>query len=365
MRKITISALLLAVSFTGYVNAEEVIEADLQAEIAGESQGTVQIEDEPIAAPSQRVVILNQQPTSSLQQQPVTKVTASPLIQSRADKLRKARQDAEVATEQAIVEKLENSRLEDEKRRAQALFGSSQLTAAPVQQQVQAVPVQQVEVVEDNLADIEEIKADLINTVREEMSVNKKKDEEKNEYYVSASIGLTEYENALNVESNIASGFSVGAYLDSGFLVEGSFTYSNFYVDRNYWWNSWALYDELDQYNVEAVVKYSPLKGSLRPSVGVLGGYTYRKYAERSIWGSNFGIDKEVTSNALDVGLAAGLDIKISDNFMIGADYKYRMNITSKSDSRWLSRTYRSASFGDPLEEFDYYTFQVTAKVMF
>lgn len=55
--------------------------------------------------------------------QPTTVVEASPLVESKAEKIRKSRQDAEVATEQGIVEKLEQSRLEDEKRRAEVLFG--------------------------------------------------------------------------------------------------------------------------------------------------------------------------------------------------------------------------------------------------
>ena len=55
--------------------------------------------------------------------QPTTVIEASPLTESKAETIRKARQDAELATEQTIVEKLEMSRMEDEKRRAEVLFG--------------------------------------------------------------------------------------------------------------------------------------------------------------------------------------------------------------------------------------------------
>jgi hypothetical protein len=56
-------------------------------------------------------------------QQPTTVVEASPVVESKAEVLRKQRQNAELATEQKIVEKLEDSRLQEEKARADRLFG--------------------------------------------------------------------------------------------------------------------------------------------------------------------------------------------------------------------------------------------------
>ncbi len=62
-------------------------------------------------------------PAAEVQKQPVTKIEAAPLQDSKAGVMRKSRQDAEVSTEQTIVEKLEESRLKDEKKRADVLFG--------------------------------------------------------------------------------------------------------------------------------------------------------------------------------------------------------------------------------------------------
>ncbi|MBX3018077.1 MAG: porin family protein [Bdellovibrionaceae bacterium] len=61
--------------------------------------------------------------TKVVQKQPTTVIEASPLTESRADRLRKARQDAEMKTEEKLVERIEHSRLEDERRRAEVLFG--------------------------------------------------------------------------------------------------------------------------------------------------------------------------------------------------------------------------------------------------
>ncbi|MFN9066012.1 MAG: hypothetical protein ACK5V3_02210, partial [Bdellovibrionales bacterium] len=89
----------------------------------------------PVAQPqpvtNQPIYIVNppqaaqpaQAPVEAVQKQPTTLIEASPLTDSRAEGLRKARQDAELSTEAKIVEKLEQSRLEDERRRAQILFG--------------------------------------------------------------------------------------------------------------------------------------------------------------------------------------------------------------------------------------------------
>jgi len=61
--------------------------------------------------------------TRTVQKQPTTVIESSPLGESRAERLRKARQDAELQTEEKLVERIEHSRLEDERRRAEVLFG--------------------------------------------------------------------------------------------------------------------------------------------------------------------------------------------------------------------------------------------------
>ncbi len=74
------------------------------------------------------VIILNNQ---RLQEQPTTVVEASPLMESNAERMRKQRQGLEVNTEQRIVEKLEEARMEDERARAERLFGTGCGTAKP------------------------------------------------------------------------------------------------------------------------------------------------------------------------------------------------------------------------------------------
>ncbi len=67
-----------------------------------------------------------------VQKQPVTYIQDTPLEESKAERLRKTRQSVEVETEQRIVEKLEQSRLEDEKKRQQSIFGGENQAAGAV-----------------------------------------------------------------------------------------------------------------------------------------------------------------------------------------------------------------------------------------
>ena len=76
---------------------------------------------------------------TQVQKQPTTYIEASPLKKSRADQIREARQQVEADTESKIVEKLEVSRMEDEKRRADVLFGEKFNQVG--QQQSQAVVI--------------------------------------------------------------------------------------------------------------------------------------------------------------------------------------------------------------------------------
>ena len=83
-------------------------------------------------------------PTAQAKPQPTTVVEAPPASESKADSIRKQRQGQEVQTEQKIVEKLEDSRMQDEKSRADKLFGNKLDNQQPAAQTQQAPPPQPV-----------------------------------------------------------------------------------------------------------------------------------------------------------------------------------------------------------------------------
>lgn len=61
--------------------------------------------------------------TRIIQKQPTTIIESTSITDTRAERLRRARQDAELETENNLVIKIEASRLEDERRRSEMLFG--------------------------------------------------------------------------------------------------------------------------------------------------------------------------------------------------------------------------------------------------
>jgi opacity protein-like surface antigen len=320
-----------------------------------------------------------------VQAQPTTYVEAAPLGLSRADEIRKARQGAEIQTESKIVEKLEESRLEDERRRADRLFGNRWesvkeeeapvaapvVEAAPVQAApapvIQVVPVQ-VEAQDDSASDekIDSAKSEIINEIRASQTIKEEaKSELKNSTYVGALLGMSEY-NADNMQGNGAAGFSVGTVMSNGLIVEGSFVYSNYYIDE-YW--KVDYFKELDQYNFNLSVKYSPLMGMFRPFAGVTAGYTHRLYTDRTpdTYGAGVPDDEEITTGAVDAGLLLGVDLAVTQSFTIGAEYRYSRNIVNRSDSAFLDRADLKADPADttPIEELDYSLISVSGKFTF
>ncbi len=372
----------------------------------------VQVQEETTASPSQGVVILNSNTNTnvnkadSVLQQPPTYVEASPLTDSRAEQLRKARQAAEVNTEQKIVEKLEVSRLKDERDRANRLFGDrwqkpeghqshhGQHPQVPVYGKYEQ-PVQTVEVVrvEDDdrrkhrghdKEDLESVKEEIIEAVKEVQSEKmtleqvKPQHKPKPKWYMGGVLGISEY-SADNVEGNGAAGFSVGTMTTHGVIVEGTFLYSNYYLDQ--WW-TYDFFKEIDQYGYGLSVKYSPFIGNFRPYGGGHVAYTYRKYTDRTYdyccgtsnrqdprrqSGSyRYPTDEEVTSNSVDFGFLIGMDFIIGDAFVVGAEYKYSMNMFNKSDSDFINRgDLRAPGNAEPLEEVDYSVFGLTGKFLF
>jgi opacity protein-like surface antigen len=346
---------------------------------------------------SQPIYILNQAtPTSNanaqnqayqVQKQPVSVIEASPMTESKAELMRKSRQDAEVRTEQKIVEKLEQSRLEDERRRADALFGNkldqvnstqiraenSNVNVNTAQQQqaavLQPVPVMVVNPTPAPAPVVVEPKEDLRGIVREELRA--KKDEEALDKpsairYFSAIAGITDYSDVSNVRGNYSLGASFGTKFDF-MIVEGTFMFSNFdveQVDGSYNPQFPKMID-MNQYQGSVAAKYQLMSGMVRPVVGGLAAYSYRQYTWRDVYyGGTTYRGNSSDSHAVDLGVTAGVDLEFNKNFALGFEYKYMFNLASRTDNRAIYSTGFQSS-GTPLEKLSYYTLALAAKVNF
>ncbi|MFN8791481.1 MAG: hypothetical protein ACK5Y2_08530 [Bdellovibrionales bacterium] len=335
-----------------------------------------------------------------VQKQPTTVIEASPLTESRAESLRKARQDAEMSTEAKIVEKLEQSRLEDEKRRAQLLFGDklqseaakaeapAAAPAAPVvapQPQIiivpQAAPVQPAAIEKKEEAKAEEpAEQEVQAATKLESSLALDPIQPVMKKYFSAIIGVTEVNDADYVKGNYSMGFSFGTRYNDTYAVEGSFLYSNYEVENINnvrWIDSLDLFD-VNQYSGNVALKYFFLQGMVRPVLGGLAQYSYREFR----WSDKNGVKpfnmSDSNSHAFDVGGIMGVEIQFSPTMTLGFDVRYIRNVAvnrnySTSELRYLggaAPTQQQISdwqygFRTPIEELDHYLYGLSFQVAF
>lgn len=319
------------------------------------------------------------------QKQPTTVIEASPMAESGAEKLRKNRQDAELNTELTIVEKLEQSRLDDEKKRAEILFGDKfnslsnkeQPKAEPAkvetQQAVVPLVVPEVIVAPAPVENKEETKAMIKGEVSAALAEMKNQEEEKpkSSSYFGAMVGAGDYPDAVNVRGQYSLGIAYGRKFDDRLVVEGSFMYSNYQVEQRDGGcvidmygvqNCYPRITEMNQYSTGGLVKYQLLGGMLRPEIGALLSYTYRTFTD-----TQFGLsDDGVSSQALDMGLMTGASLELSQQFSLGLDFRYMWNLTNKVDGGFQKSYVQPYLKSDkPIERLNYYTLSIMGKATF
>lgn len=321
--------------------------------------------------------------------QPTTVVEAAPAVDSKAELMRKARQSAEIQTEQKIVEKLEESRLREEQQRAERLFGNkldpqpeaaapaaaatatavatpngaaatatAVTTLEPVKEEKPQVVIEKVEIIQPK-----EDVAPVMPVSESKMEVEEAKEHSHDRIYVSGIAGAPMY-NASNVKSNYALGAAVGQFIGANIGVEGTFLYSNHSVDT-YWVA--PIYKDLDQYDVSASARYYFLTNRVKPYAGASVTYIYRKYDDRvrynQAWYVNPNSETE-ESHAVNLGLMLGLDFALNEHLMIGGGMDWNFNMMNKNnfDSSNYGNTVANSK---PLEEIDYSTFKLNLKYVF
>lgn len=355
----------------------------------------------PQGSPRQPIYIVNQTTptanaqvqTAQVQQQPQVDVVAAPLTKSRAEQIREARQQAEVNTENKIVEKLEQSRIDDEKKRANVLFGEpfNQLSN---QNNIQA---QNVNVNQQNAVQQAAVVAPVVappvvvapvppvddrERIREEVRLAMKTETKEPEEvlqtrYFGAMAGIAEYPDVSNVQGNYSLGASFGSVYDGVLAVEGNFTYSNFTVDQYRAGYYDPYYNVLIPRQVDAhqyagalAVKYIFLDGMIKPIVGGALQYSYRTYNwsnDQYGYGYNGSGSKggDATSHAVDIGGLAGVDIAFNKKFTLGVEFRYMWNLASRvtggSNANWFVNGYNEK----PIEKLQYYTMGVVGRVNF
>lgn len=415
-----LAALTIAPTFALAQSVENDVDAELDQMYSGAESNAVTA---PVTAPSagisntapvsgQPIYILNQAtPTSTsnanaqlqqsqVQKQPTTVIEASPLTESRAEQIRRSRQDAELQTEQRIVEKLEVSRMEDEKRRAGVLFGDKfeqlgsqpqapqqvqPIYVQPVQVPVQAVPVQEVVEPKENTRDL----------VREEIAAAMRAEEEATVIpletkYVAGILGVGDYPDSRQVKGNYAMGVAFGSKYDN-IIIEGSFVFSNYTVEGQgystgaaipagygygYGYNTGYGYpnpysgvyvpDSIDvqQYSGALAAKVQLFTGLFRPVFGGVMSYSYRGFSWDNKNPYGYVNDTKASSHAIDVGTVVGADLEVSPKYSLGLDFRYMWNLSSRVNA---GNTYMATSIPGvtPIEKLQYYVMSIVGRANF
>lgn len=385
---------LMNPAFAQYSSFDAEIDSELE-QISGGNAGSTQQ-----AAPnSQPIYIQNQvaptataeagagayQQNNQVQKQPQVDILAAPLSKSRAEQMRDARQQVEVETENRIAEKLEMSRIEDEKRRANVLFGDRFDTMNQAPQPVQVapvapvapqavVPVAPVAPVENEVDDRELIREE----IRAAMNAEKELPIEKIERnYFGAILGIGDYPDVRNVKGNYLVGASFGTKFDETYAVEGIFTFSNYSVEPIGWGFNpgYGMYVprlvDAQQYSGALAMKYYFFDGAVKPVVGGLAQYSYRTFG----WGQDpysgyYGYNQNnnggnANSHAIDIGVVVGADVDFKGKWSLGLDFKYMWNLASRVNTNNQSMFLTMPQFGTPIEKLQYYTLNIVGKVNF
>ncbi len=373
----------------------------VQAPVASQAS-QAPVSGQPIYILNQATPTATSQSTSSaaaVQKQPTTVIEASPLTESRAESLRRARQDAETSTEVRIVEKLEQSRLEDEKRRAQALFGdklnnaeavapstsAAPVPASPVAPAPQIIIIPQsalpaatpaaVEKKEEAVVEIAtEKEVQAADKVEAEMSVSMPVPPVHQKYF-SSMIGVPVVDGADHILGNYALGFTFGNKYDDNFAVEGTFIYANFEAKNvnNFSYAGRPDVFDVNQYSGAISTKWYMLNGMVKPVLGAVGQYSYREFQ----WSDKnfqrpYNLDKS-ESHSVDVGGIIGVEIEFSPKMTVGFDARYMKNLIVRrnystdniSQSPYQNAVNSQYGYRTPIEDLDYYTISLSAKIAF
>ena len=358
-----IAGLTLAItSFKGYAETE--VEGDFQDAIIQDSQvETKTINKKKDDSSQGGIIILNTNSNDNqndskadvdteveVESVAATDVAATNEALSQADSMRSARKSAEISTEQRIVEKLEASRLEDERRRADVLFGD-RFEALDSKKVIKKKVIKEVDDddygQDDSVIEKQVIVKKVVKEVeptpvvvapahypvqQNTVAIHDSYQKDEGRAYMGVALGGMSYD-AGNVESKYAAGVVLGTELNSHFAVEGSFLYSSHFVDT--FWKT-DIYSEVNQYDFGLNTKYRFLTGMLRPYLGLGASYIYRNYQDRVISASgsrmyyNDGYNQytgEANTHAVDGNIMVGLDVQVSKSFLLGAEYKDRKSV--------------------------------------
>lgn len=330
------------------------------------AQATAQTGSTQTSAQVQTAVTVTPAPVVDSSAQPAAPASSS-ATDVKVDAIKKVRQDVEQKNDSKIVEKLEKTRLDQEKNLSEKIESTDLKDQQKQQQEAQpeqpTVKIEKVEVVQPAPA------VAPVAAVPEQKAEEKKEEKkEDRKWYAGIGAGNVIYNGNVLTKSNF--GVMIGTMLDEHLAVEGSLTYTSLTLN-NYWNGGGAqnqLFDSMDQYDIGGAVKYYVLDNQrFRPYVGVSGDYILRDYKDRYWGGDYYNNYNNYTSgqktNSFNVGALAGIDARLTDRLSIGGEVKYSLPIFS-ADNGLVSESYWM-SYAKPLEQSSFTSWLIDLKFNF
>ena len=349
LSKKRIKSLFVSVLVLGFVN----VAYGQNTKNLSDLQGLENSEDRS-NSPSQ-LVILNNSPSSSQQQQQDSNQTARQGwgTGESLEYLRNHRMRKESQNEQALMEKLEESRVEDERSRLEKLFSIRQRQTQK-QSLGGSVAIIQPDAGDKRLA---LVKPQYSNTSYERVS-----SADDNNWYLRGQLGIGTY-RAENAENSASWGLAVGKSLGRKLHVEFNFMSSGYKVNDprgNY---------EVD-YDGNSIVEPEDLRDLVQLNYSGVLGYNIAEYSEftmalragvsyvkRVSQSSNIDKFSEVNTNTFDLVLGASGDLRLIDQFYLVGTFDYFKNLANDTD--------RGDRFSERVESADYFVLGVGLKCEF
>lgn len=255
---------------------------------------------------------------------------------SALDGLKKTRAQIEAENELKVVEKLEASRLEDEKDRNDRLFGNNKKAIVrEVKIERQAERQIEKDFVNEDLR--QEIRREMKDTVTPASTIEGKS-------YFGALVGMGDYSGVNNVRGSYSLGFIMGKETRPNLNIEGSFLFSEFDVEQKDGglvceWSGCLQYPRItrmNQYQAGITAKYQPTFGIFKPYVGGAAAYSFRTFSDVQFALPN----NDAQSHAIDLGLVMGLDLLLAKDLTVGFDYRAFTNVFNRASSSGLQSSF-------------------------
>ena len=269
----------------------------------------------------------------------VSSVKASTLVPSKASAVKKAREDAEIATESAILEKIEAQRLRDERKRIQELTGSSSSPKVVVK------PSPSLE--------------------RAAHSRSLWRFGEK--AFISLGVGSVQYPGVKNISSVRYPAFflSFGGYARSNVIIDFTLFQSQHFVEVH---KSSHPVEGVFQPGASMAFKYSFFSGRVKPYVGVSGVYKASRWFPATKSGNyikdiRLNLGQKQWYQAFDGGVTTGIDVAFGNRLGINMDFRYHVNLYTEVN-RSLGST-ASVRHKQPLDQRDSVSFSGNLRFYF